>query len=161
MHTLSLYNFHKTVSCNTSHYTFADQFYSCLIHYTAPSGAPVNIIAISLTSTSVQLSWNPPPADQQNGIITNYYINMTEVETGVAVQLTVTGPTMLLIDTLHPYYVYNFFISAATVVGQGPYSTVFSIQAPEDGKSFKEASCLAAYCEVVYVFPMQLHPLLP
>ena len=57
---------------------------------------------------------------------------MTEVETGVAVQLTVTGSTMLLIDTLHPYYVYNFFISAATVVGQGPYSTVLSVQTPQD-----------------------------
>ena len=103
------------------------------IYYTAPSGAPVNIVATSLSSTSVELSWNPPPTDQQNGIITDYYINMTEVETGVTVQLTVTGATSLLIDTLHPYYVYNFFISAATVVGQGPYSTLFSIQTPEDG----------------------------
>ena len=101
--------------------------------YTAPSGAPENIVATSLTSTSVRLSWNPPPADQQNGIITDYYINMTEIETGVTIQLTITGATSLFVDTLHPYYVYNFFISAATVVGQGPYSTLFSIQTPEDG----------------------------
>ncbi len=93
----------------------------------------MNIVALSLTSTSVQLFWNPPPVDQQNGIITDYYINMTEIETGVTVQLTVTGATTLLINTLHPYYVYNFFISAATVVGRGPYSTLFSIQTPEDG----------------------------
>ena len=102
-------------------------------HYTVPSGAPENIVALSPTSTSVQLSWSPPPADQQNGIVTDYYINMTEVETGVTIQLTVTGATTLLIDTLHPYYVYNFFVSAATVVGQGPYSTLFSIRTPEDG----------------------------
>ena len=93
----------------------------------------MNIVALSLNSTSVQLSWDPPPADQQNGIITDYYINMTEVETGVTVQLTVTSATTLLVSTLHPYYVYNFFISAATVVGQGPYSTLFSVQTPEDG----------------------------
>ena len=104
-----------------------------LLHYTVPSGAPENIVVLLPTSTSAQLSWSPPPADQQNGIITDYYINMTEVETGVTVQLTVTGATTLLIDTLHPYYVYNFFISAATVVGQGPFSTLFSVRTPEDG----------------------------
>ena len=58
---------------------------------------------------------------------------MTEVETGITVQLTVTDATSLLVDTLHPYYVYNFFISAATVGGQGPYSTLFSIRTEEDG----------------------------
>lgn len=58
---------------------------------------------------------------------------MTEVETGVTIQLMVTGAAVLLIDTLHPYYVYSFFISAATTVGQGPYSTIFSIRTPEDG----------------------------
>ena len=58
---------------------------------------------------------------------------MTEVETGVTVQLTVTSATTLFINTLHPYYVYNFFISAATAVGQGPYSTLFSIRTLEDG----------------------------
>ena len=79
------------------------------------------------------LLWDAPLADQQNGIITEYYINVTEVETGTVSQLMVTGTTQLLIDTLHPYYVYNFFISAATTVGQGPYSPVFSIQTPEDG----------------------------
>ena len=104
-----------------------------LSHFAAPSGAPENIVAMSLTSTSVQLSWNPPPADQQNGIITDYYVNMTEVETRVTVQLMVTGATSLLVDTLHPYYMYNFFISAATIVGQGPYSTLFSIRTQEDG----------------------------
>ena len=104
-----------------------------LLHFTAPSGSPVSIAALLLTSTSVQLSWSAPPADQQNGIITDYYINMTEVETGVTVQLMVTGATTLLINTLHPYYVYSFFISAATVIGQGPYSTQFSIRALEDG----------------------------
>lgn len=103
------------------------------LHSTAPSGSPMNIVTLSLTSTSVQLSWNPPPADQQNGIITDYYINMTEIETGVTVQLMVTGATTLLVNALHPYYVYSFFISAATVVGQGPYSTIFSIRTPEDG----------------------------
>lgn len=100
----------------------------------APSGSPENIVATSLSSTSVELSWDPPPVDQQNGIITNYYINVTEVETGMVSQLMVTGTTQLLIDTLHPYYVYNFYISAATTVGQGPYSPAFSIQTPEDGQ---------------------------
>ena len=79
------------------------------------------------------LVWRPPAFDQQNGIITTYFINVTEVETGMSYQLMVAGVTQLLIDTLHPYYVYNIFMSAATVVGEGPYSQVFTIQTLEDG----------------------------
>ena len=58
---------------------------------------------------------------------------MTELETGMTSQLMVAGETQLQIYTLHPYYVYNFYISAATAIGQGPYSPVFSIQTLEDG----------------------------
>ena len=99
-----------------------------------PSGTPGNVSASTRSPTSVLLVWSPPSPDHQNGIITEYYINVTEVETRTVSQLMVTGTTQLLFDTLHPYYVYNFFISAATTVGQGPYSPVFSIQTPEDGQ---------------------------
>lgn len=58
---------------------------------------------------------------------------MTEIETGITSQLTAPDATEFLVDMLHPYYVYSFYISAATSVGQGPYSTVFTIQTPEDG----------------------------
>ena len=98
-----------------------------LIFFSVPAGAPESIAATTLTSTSVLLTWNPPLPDLQNGIITTYFVNMTELETGMASQLTVADATQLLIDTLHPYYVYNFYISAATVVGQGPYSPVFPL----------------------------------
>ena len=102
--------------------------------FIAPSGFPVNVAATSLSSTSVLLSWNPPLAEQRNGIITEYYINVTEIETGSTSQLVARDTTQLFIDTLHPYYVYNFFIAAATSVGPGPYSPVFTIQTPEDGE---------------------------
>ena len=98
-----------------------------------PTGAPESVAATSVSSTTVLLTWNPPPPDLQNGIITTYYVNMTELETGMASQMIVAGATQLLIDILHPYYVYNFYISAATTIGRGPYSPVFSIQTPEDG----------------------------
>lgn len=98
-----------------------------------PSGAPDSVSATTLSSTTVLLTWNPPSPDLQNGIITTYFVNITELETGMASQLIVAGATQLLIDTLHPYYVYNFYISAATAIGRGPYSPIFSIQTPEDG----------------------------
>ena len=98
-----------------------------------PTGAPENVAATTLSSTSVLLTWNPPLPDLQNGIITTYFVNVTELETGMASQLTVADATQLLINTLHPYYVYNFYISAATVIGLGPYSPVFPIQTLEDG----------------------------
>ena len=107
---------------------------SCIyLLFLVPTGTPSNITATTPSPMSVLLLWSPPPPDQLNGIITTYYINVTEVETGTVSQLMVTGATQFLIDSLHPYYVYNFFISAANIIGQGPYSPMFSVQTPEDG----------------------------
>ena len=106
---------------------------NALFDFLVPTGTPENVTALTLTSTSALVAWRPPSFDQQNGIIATYYINVTEVETGNSYQLMVAGATQLLINTLHPYYVYNIFISAATVIGQGPYSQMFTIQTLEDG----------------------------
>lgn len=60
---------------------------------------------------------------------------MTDVETGTLQHFIVAGgATQLQINMLHPYYIYNFIIAAATVVGLGPFTSVISGLTPEAGE---------------------------
>ena len=86
-----------------------------------------------MSSTIITLFWDPPPADAQNGIITQYRINITEVETGRFFTLF-SATTTVNVTTLHPYYTYNCVIAAATMIGVGPYTSVITVVTLQDGK---------------------------
>ena len=98
----------------------------------APSAPPEDLVAASVSSTSFVLSWSPPPTSQQNGIIREYTVNITEAQTGLSIILNSTS-TSVSVLSLHPYYTYECTVSAYTV-GIGPYSDVFSITTSEDGR---------------------------
>ena len=40
---------------------------------------------------------------------------------------------MLVVDILQPFTTYYFIIAASTIVGRGPFSTIITLQMPEDG----------------------------
>ena len=108
-----------------------------MLHFlhTGPSVPPVNTSGYSLSSTSITLSWSPPPLEHQNGIIRSYIINSIELETSAIYSYTsfATGPTVeLTVNALHPYYTYQFTITAVTI-GSGPPTEIFTVQTQEDG----------------------------
>ena len=45
----------------------------------------------------------------------------------------VSTTTFIEITSLHPFYVYEWTVSAFTV-GEGPYSSISTVTTPEDGK---------------------------
>ena len=69
---------------------------------------------------------------QQNGIIILYTINVTVADSGEMFQLTSTT-TSLTVSTLQPFTTYFCIIAASTSVGMGSFSTVITLQTPEDG----------------------------
>lgn len=103
-----------------------------LLFPTAPSGSPQNVSVISLSSTSLSISWDPPSLETQNGVITQYRVNVTEIETG-SVFSYVSFTTQISVQFLHPYYTYACIVSAVTNE-EGPPSQVVVITTPEDGK---------------------------
>lgn len=88
--------------------------------------------AHSENSTTLVLSWQPPPLDNQNGIIANYTANVTETETGRTFSV-VTAQTTVTLSSLHPFYTYNCTVAAVTV-DLGPFSAPVVLEMPEDGK---------------------------
>ena len=102
-----------------------------LLFSVAPSGAPPNLTALVINSTSVHLSWLGPDEDQHNGDIRHYSIRIVQVHSGREFQLNSTNTTSIY-TSLHPAYTYSFTVAAVTVE-IGPYSNPAIATMPEDG----------------------------
>ena len=100
--------------------------------FLAPASSPVSVTAASLTSTGFLLSWASPPPEDHNGVIRNYTISLTELNTGNTLQL-VSQTASQLFDSLQPYYNYSVQVAAVTVA-PGPFSPALIITTLEDGK---------------------------
>ena len=96
----------------------------------APTAAPSNFTLISRNSTTITISWDPPPFDKINGYIQHYVIAVTEHET-VAEFQEQSNYTQATLQSLHPYYTYTCRVAAVTT-GPGPYTENITIQLPED-----------------------------
>ncbi len=101
-----------------------------------PDEYPSNFTVEVTSPTSVYLSWEPPPDENHHGVIIQYVINVTVVETGERFQLT-SETTYLEVTNLRPYRTYVCVIAAATSVGLGPFSSTVVVQTPEDGEYSK------------------------
>ncbi|XP_078241146.1 receptor-type tyrosine-protein phosphatase delta isoform X29 [Pogona vitticeps] len=89
-----------------------------------PSGFPQNLQSESATSTSVQLTWQPPILSERNGIITKYTLQYRDIN--LALQQTevpvVPPDTAMTLSGLKPDTTYDVKIRAHTSKGPGPYS---------------------------------------
>lgn len=95
---------------------------------------PVSPLTTIRDSRAVVCSWSPPPLEHQNGLIVEYRVNVTEMITE-RVFLQISTSTSLVIESLHPDYVYLWVVTAVTI-GVGPYTTTSTIRTPEDGKYY-------------------------
>ena len=107
-------------------------FSFCTFTLVAPSMPPENLISETTTSESVTLNWSPPDIQSQNGIITGYLINVTEIETGETFQVS-SATTNLVIQSLRPFTTYVCVIAAETSAGTGPFSISLTVQTNEAG----------------------------
>ena len=99
---------------------------------TVPSSPPSSYTAVALSSRSILLTWDAPPVEGQNGIITGYTVNITELETG-EVSAIFTESNSLTLYSLQPFTTYGFLVSAETVVGRGPATRFVSVTTQEEG----------------------------
>jgi len=97
----------------------------------APSSPPQNVALAPVSSTSINITWSPPPPQDINGIIIEYRVTAVEVVTGRRFNFT-SSSSFVVAFGLHPYYVYECTVSAYTV-GNGPYSQAIIITTPESG----------------------------
>ena len=101
----------------------------------APSAAPVDLIVVTMSSTSLTLRWALPPEENRNGIISGYSINVTSNATGDMTILSTTANTFS-VTSLSPYTTYLCSVAALTSVGLGPYTIPLTVRTDEEGNNF-------------------------
>ena len=102
----------------------------------APSGAPLNIVAEANSSRSILVQWDPPPLQQQNGVLTGYTVNITQIAGEQRFHFQTTEQS-LYVEGLTPHTTYECIIAAMTRVGTGPFSGIFTLQTFEEGEHWE------------------------
>ena len=104
------------------------------MNFIAPSSTPENVTTTALSSTSIEIIWDPPLPHYRNGPITAYNITVIEQLSRIrALSLVVFNTTSLVVTSLRPFTTYNFIVSARNSIGYGP-STTLSHITPEDSE---------------------------
>ena len=98
----------------------------------APTAAPENVSVVDDSPSSVDLTWDSPPYEMQNGRIRHYNVEIKEVETENVLEF-MTNSTNITVGHLVPFYNYTCTVSAETVA-EGPSSDEITFVLPEGGE---------------------------
>lgn len=124
------------------------------LFFTVP-GTVQSLMATALSPQSVIISWQPPLEEERNGQIIDYHINVTHYKGNGRTHMTVTASTSVLVNSLHPNYIYQCSVASRTSVGLGPLNQVL-LKLPPDGK--KQASLINVHDHTLVIFQTILPP---
>lgn len=103
---------------------------------TQPSAPPQEVKCFSPSSTSILVSWKPPPVELQNGLIIRYAVqySATEGDDTALRQITDIPPETFqyLLENLEKWAEYRVTVSAHTEAGESPESLPQLIRTEED-----------------------------
>ncbi|XP_074535032.1 roundabout homolog 1 isoform X2 [Halichoeres trimaculatus] len=103
----------------------------------APSAPPreVTVTESGDNGTAVLVSWQPPPEEEQNGVVQEYKIWCLGNESRYHINRTVDGSTLsLLIPSLAPGIRYSVEVAAGTGAGPGVKSDITYFQLDASGR---------------------------
>lgn len=103
-----------------------------IIFVTVPVGPPTSFYASSSDSRTILLSWSPPAATVQNGIIRYYLVTLTSA-LPTLMQTVSSNQFSIRLTNLRPNTAYSCSVSAGTI-GTGPKTSLEYIVTPEDGE---------------------------
>ena len=91
---------------------------------TAPSASPTDF-TVNVVATAVCLAWNPPPEDQQNGVLTTYTLTCTGVSDYV--QAVKTHVRSFCFDSRVGNEEHLCSMTASTAAGTGPATEAITV----------------------------------
>ena len=108
--------------------------YLCEVHFVFaldPTGSPEEITP-SVTSRSVNVSWNEIECIERNGMITNYTVEFSSLGGSVIPGVLMVNERRFIASGLTPFTNYTFRVAGINTYGVGPFSNVTTIQTAED-----------------------------
>ncbi|XP_028428920.1 roundabout homolog 1 isoform X3 [Perca flavescens] len=103
----------------------------------APSAPPreVTVAESGDNGTAIMVSWQPPPQEEQNGVVQEYKIWCLGNESRYHINRTVDGSTLsVLIPSLAPGIRYSVEVAASTGAGPGVKSDITFFQLDASGR---------------------------
>ncbi|XP_017552766.1 roundabout homolog 1-like isoform X3 [Pygocentrus nattereri] len=103
----------------------------------APSGAPrgVTVTKSDTNGTAILVAWQPPPVEEQNGVVQEYKIWCLGNESRYHINRTVDGSTFsIVIPSLSPGIRYSVEVAASNGAGPGVKSDVTFFQLDSSGQ---------------------------
>ncbi|KAF8786936.1 Receptor-type tyrosine-protein phosphatase like protein [Argiope bruennichi] len=102
-----------------------------------PGAPPQEVRGNAVNSRSLQVTWKPPPREQQNGAIIYYKIKYLKAEFGddlvKAQEIRVEADQLsYIIGGLEKWTEYRVWVIAGTEVGDGPHSLPIILRTDED-----------------------------
>ncbi|XP_008277436.1 receptor-type tyrosine-protein phosphatase S-like isoform X1 [Stegastes partitus] len=106
-----------------------------------PSAPPQEIKCSSTSSTTLLVSWRPPPLKSQNGVLAGYRVRYQVVgpsdgagddEEPMEEPLVPAAEEQVLLQRLEKWTQYRVTVSASTVIGSGPESEPLVCRTDED-----------------------------
>ena len=119
----------------------------------APSSAPTNFTVTASSPSVITASWQFPPADSRNGIITGYKLFHKRKNSGAPADIITinSGATHTTnVSGLIKYTEYEFQVLAFTSVGDGPKSSVKVMRTVGDGMKLKHLTVY--HCASLYIY---------
>ena len=100
-----------------------------------PSAAPQNVRGYNTSSTSILVSWDEVPTNEQRGNIRYYTVIYKEIQEGAERSKRVDSPALSVeLTRLKRYARYSIQVSAATVKGDGPASVPITVNTEQGSK---------------------------
>ena len=103
----------------------------------APSKAPTSFSVTAKSSASIEASWQLPPTDSRNGIITGFklfYKKKGSSRPSRSLSINSGSTRTKVVTGLDKYTEYQFQVLAFTSAGDGPKSSVKYKRTMQDGK---------------------------
>ncbi|XP_075208714.1 receptor-type tyrosine-protein phosphatase S [Anomaloglossus baeobatrachus] len=101
-----------------------------------PSAPPQDVKCVSTKSTTILVSWQPPPAESHNGILAGYTVHYGALDSEDPVPKEVKDippqTTEILLEALEKWTEYRITVVAHTAVGPGPESSPIVVRTDED-----------------------------
>ena len=111
--------------------------------FLAPTSPPLNVTALNTSSTSIFVTWSPPPSDNIPGILLGYEVSYTPSEPEISHNSSTIRRVMLCscntsieLTNLTVYEPYNITVAAFTSAGIGNDSEIRQIWTDEEGLFF-------------------------
>ncbi|XP_061457968.1 receptor-type tyrosine-protein phosphatase S [Rhineura floridana] len=101
-----------------------------------PSAPPRDVKCVSTRSTAILVSWRPPPAESQNGVLDGYSVRYRALDSEDTEPREVNdippATNQILLESLEKWTEYRITVVARTMVGPGPESSPIIIRTDED-----------------------------